>query len=153
MVDNQYGWITNSRTKTEAIGNLQSALFDRTILIHDPVTYSEMKNYVVLPTGFGNADGKENYDDTVMALAIALTATKHEALLMHNDPQTAPPRYTVEGYQSALTPDQADRFDEISAELGIEEASVVRGGLETPGDGPEAHWLLDRDVDFYGEGE
>jgi hypothetical protein len=153
MVDNQYGWITNSRTKTECIGNLQSALFDRTILIHDPVTYSEMKNYVVLPTGFGNADGKENYDDTVMALAIALTATKHEALLMHNDPQTAPPRYTVEGYESTLTPAQAAEFDRISGDLGVGEASVVMDGREQVGAGQDAHWLTDRDVDFYGEGE
>lgn len=151
-VDNQYGWITNSRTKTECIGNLQSALYDQTITIHDPVTYTEMKNYVVLPTGFGNADGKDGYDDTVMALGIALTATKHEALLMI-DGQAAPPRYTVEGYQSTLTPAQADRFDQISAQLGVGEASVVTSGREMVGAGMEADWLVDREVDFYGEGE
>jgi hypothetical protein len=153
MVNNQYGWITNSRTKNECIGNLQSALYDRTILVHDVVTYEEMKNYVVLNTGFGNADGKENYDDTVMALGIALTATKHEALLMHNDPQYNVPRYYTDDYESSLTPHQAVEFDAISAEMGVPEASVVVGGRERVGAGPEADWLVDRDVDWFGEGQ
>lgn len=152
-VNNQYGWITNSRTKTEAIGNLQSALYDQTVTIHDPVTYQEMKDYVVLPTGFGNADGKENYDDTVMALAIALTAIKHEALLMHNDPAYNTPRYYVEGYESTLTPAQAVEFDHISGELGVPEASVVVGGREQVGAGMEADWLVDKAVDWFSEGE
>lgn len=90
VVDNVLGWISSAQTKPQAIGNLQSAIFDATdpralaldvgIRIHDEITFNEMRNYVVLIDGsFGNAGGKTSHDDTVMALGIALTVTKFEA--------------------------------------------------------------------------
>lgn len=76
---NKLGWHTNARTKTEAIGNLQSSIYDRSLTIHDPHTFNELKNYVDLGMGkYGNANGEEN-DDTVMALAIAATVNHYES--------------------------------------------------------------------------
>jgi hypothetical protein len=153
FTDNQYGWITNTRTKTEAIGNLQSALFDQSIMLHDAITYEEMKNYVALPTGFGNADGKQGFDDTVMAMAIAITITKQEAMLMNNDARYQTPRYYTDGYKSTLSPSEAVRFDELSADLGVPESSVIVNGKERVGAGQRADWFQDRAGDWFGEGD
>jgi len=88
QIDQMVGWITNQQTKAEAIGNLQAAIREAAtpesrergvgIRIHDPATFEEMKGYVVLETGrFGNGD-ETQHDDTVMAMAIAMTCTMHE---------------------------------------------------------------------------
>lgn len=77
--DERYGWSSTFKTKNEAIGNLLKVLVDKDIMIHDSKTFSEMKNYVQLPNGsFGNSNG-EDHDDTVMAMAIAVTCTLYEA--------------------------------------------------------------------------
>lgn len=144
QMDNQWGWITNARTKFEAIGNLQAALHDGTITIHDAITYEEMKNYVVIGSGFGNADGKENHDDTVMALAIALTCTMHEGVLLGSMPQYAPlPAPSAESYT----------VDKMAADLNIPEASVMSGGKMIQGRRDDAPYLDDQWVDVYGQGE
>ncbi len=73
-----YGWVTSDDTKRAAIERTRSYVHNGQtmgigLVIHDPHTFSEMRNYVQLPDGrFGNANGEPN-DDTVMALAIALT--------------------------------------------------------------------------------
>jgi hypothetical protein len=75
----KYGWFTNTRTKVEAVGNLKSLVVDGSLTIHDPLTFSEMKNYVDLGMGqYGNANGEPN-DDTVMALAIAVAVNAYES--------------------------------------------------------------------------
>lgn len=75
------GWTTNVETKELAIAHLVK-LFSEPLahfgnetyglVIHDPATLIELRDYVTLEKGlgYGNADGSE-YDDGVMALAIA----------------------------------------------------------------------------------
>lgn len=86
MMKDRYGWETTHKTKSQAIGNLLKVVVDRDVTIHDLVTFSEMKNYVTLPNGgYGNA-AHEGNDDTVMALAVAVTVTMFEApTLPHYD--------------------------------------------------------------------
>lgn len=75
---NKLGWHTNARTKAEAIGNLQSCIYDKSVTVHDTHTFTELKNYVDLGLGhYGNANGSEN-DDTVMALALAASVNMYE---------------------------------------------------------------------------
>lgn len=78
-VGENYGWDTSNKRKHWAIGNLQKAVIDGDIVIHDSETFKEMKNYVTLPNGEMGPNSKDGHDDTVMALAIALTATITEA--------------------------------------------------------------------------
>lgn len=79
----KYGWSTNIKTKSLAVSHLlqhltQSLIWDGDeasgLLIHDPLTMLELRNYVTKEDGFGfeNSDGSD-YDDGVMALAIAVT--------------------------------------------------------------------------------
>lgn len=76
---NKLGWHTNARTKAEAVGALQSVIYDRSLTLHDSHTFTELKNYVDLGLGkFGNANGSEN-DDTVMALALAAAVNTYES--------------------------------------------------------------------------
>ena len=72
------GWHTNSQTKHEALSNLKSLIYDGSLRFHDSHTFSELRNYVDRGNGtFGNANGEPN-DDTVMALAIAVTVANYE---------------------------------------------------------------------------
>jgi len=77
----KYGWSSSYRTKDLAIGWLLRLLIERGTRIHDRKTFDEMDNYVTLEGGgYGNAAGEE-HDDTVMAYAIAVTASiQHGAL-------------------------------------------------------------------------
>lgn len=95
QIDNTYGWSTNYRTKSEALGNLLKCIRDQTITIHDRDTYAELKNYVSLAGGkFGNGEDTD-HDDTVMALSIGITVTiyeSHEIVSeMDNEPSTFNP--------------------------------------------------------------
>lgn len=167
FLDNTMGWISNAQTKPYAIGNLQSAIHDAAspammardigIRIHDATTFHEMKHYVTLPNGqFGNAKGLSNFDDTVMALAIALTVAKEEALLMQEDPAYSAPRYHDFEYKSRLNPDQVDRFEEI---LGAYEVPEVASLHQTPtgpkmdeeSPGYDVPWMEDPSPDIYTE--
>ncbi len=78
-----YGWSTNSQTKHLAISHLLKAVTDKLVaiggqtyglLIHDETTLLEMRDYITSGDGqrYENNDGSE-YDDGVMALAIAMT--------------------------------------------------------------------------------
>lgn len=162
FVDNTFGWISSAQTKPEAIGNLQSAIHDATderamglgigLRVHDPITYAEMKNYVVLPDGgYGNADGVKEHDDTVMALAIALTCTKYEAAMIAGDSKYQAPRYQDDGYKSELNQEEAEAFDQVSGRMGVMEGPVAMedGGM-LDGEWDNAYWL-DQDLD-YNEG-
>lgn len=76
--DLTFGWSTNWKTKSQAVGNLKKAIVDKMMVIHDRNTYAEMSNYVALPGGkFGNGE-LEEHDDTVMSLAIAVTVIIYE---------------------------------------------------------------------------
>lgn len=82
-VSDAFGWSTNGSTKHLAISHLIKAFSDPMtsaggqkygLMIHDELTLMELRDYVTTEDGRGyeNGDGSD-YDDGVMALAIALT--------------------------------------------------------------------------------
>ncbi len=74
-----YGWWSGVRAKQEAMGNLLKVVVDHDVIIHDHKTYSEMRAYVSDERGgFKNGAG-EGHDDTVTAMAIAMTCVMYEA--------------------------------------------------------------------------
>ena len=77
-VTNAYGWSTNYNRKQLAVGTLKSLMVERSITLHDKTTYNQLRNYVIRANGdMGNADAA-TYDDSVMALAICVTASRFE---------------------------------------------------------------------------
>lgn len=69
-----YGWSTTAHNKELAIGWLLQNVVSHDLTIHDHHTFMEMRDYVTQETGgYGPADEKHGHDDTVMAMAIALT--------------------------------------------------------------------------------
>lgn len=79
-----YGWSTNYKRKQWCVGNLVQLVADHSIIIHDEWTYNEMMNYVIEHDGdMGSAErmtngNSEDYDDSVMALAICAISIKTE---------------------------------------------------------------------------
>lgn len=79
-----YGWWSGVRAKQEAVGNLLKVVIDGGsgaggIIIHDHKTYAEMRAYVSDDKGGFKNGASEKHDDTVTALAIAMTCTLYEA--------------------------------------------------------------------------
>jgi hypothetical protein len=74
ILSNTYGWNTTFKTKEWAIGHLLKLIVDGDITIHDPATYSEMRDYVTLEGGGYGPASEKGHDDTVMALAIGTVA-------------------------------------------------------------------------------
>lgn len=79
-----YGWWSGVRAKQEAVGNLLKVVVDGGsgaggIVIHDHKTYQEMRAYVSDDKGGFKNGASEKHDDTVTALAIAMTCTLYEA--------------------------------------------------------------------------
>lgn len=79
MPANSYGWWSGVRTKAEAIGNLLKATVDHDVRIHHHQTYAEMRAYISDGKGGFKNGANEKHDDTVTALAIAVTAVMYEA--------------------------------------------------------------------------
>jgi hypothetical protein len=70
----QYGWHTTPMSKDLAIGHALQHVINRELSIHDHHTFMEMRDYVTADRGgYGPADEKHGHDDTVMAIAIAIT--------------------------------------------------------------------------------
>ena len=67
------GFRTTISTKPMIIGNLKRAIEEHDIGLHSDVILSELRTYVSAENGSTNALAG-NYDDTVMALAIAFEA-------------------------------------------------------------------------------
>src|SRR5678815_1287152 len=94
LTGDQYGWGTNKQTKPLAVTHLQDALSQPVervgnntygLLIHDPVTFAEMQNYVTDGHGgYTNANGTDN-DDTVMALGIAVAVNAESPMPPDDD--------------------------------------------------------------------
>lgn len=81
QVKDEYGFQTNMKTKNWLVGVLVDAVCQRTITIHDSVTYAEMLDYVALdPVGYGNAS-KQGFDDTVTSLGITVLCHMTEPAL------------------------------------------------------------------------
>jgi hypothetical protein len=82
-----FGWATNMTSKDWCIGHLQRLIVDHSIVLHDRVTYNQLRNYVQRENGeWGNANS-DTHDDSVMAIAIATTASWAEGPYMA-DPDT-----------------------------------------------------------------
>ena len=74
------GWLSSYGTKRWAIGEMQDLLNTRSLLIHDKRTYHELLNFVEHENGAIGNEGRSGHDDTVMALAIGVTASKREGV-------------------------------------------------------------------------
>lgn len=75
-MQNIFGWQTNYNRKQWATSILKKLLVDRSITIHDKITYNELMNYILRPNGtFGNS-ANADHDDTVSALSICVTASQ-----------------------------------------------------------------------------
>lgn len=130
LTGTQLGWSTSLQTKHIAVGFGIRAMTandsNARLLIHDAVTYKEMKNYVTLDNGgYGNGDGSPN-DDTVMAMLIALASHFTDA---------PPDPYGNKRYGSATSmqladPVTADQFGERFGLDAMQAAGVpgVTGG-------------------------
>lgn len=88
---NVYGWSTNWQRKQWCVGFLQRLIIDHSLLIHDRKTYNQMQRFVEHENGeWGNADAKI-HDDSVMALAIAVTASDREGPFVPDSVKSANP--------------------------------------------------------------
>lgn len=85
-----FGWLTNYNRKRWAIGILQRLIIDGTLIIHDRITYNQLRSYVYHSDGSLGNEGNNTHDDAVMALSIAVTASQTEGVFMpdssRNDP-------------------------------------------------------------------
>jgi hypothetical protein len=75
---NAFGWSTNSQRKQWCIGTLCRMVVDRSLIIHDRKTYEQMVGFIVHPNGNIGNSNPLIHDDAVMALAIAVTASKSD---------------------------------------------------------------------------
>lgn len=96
---NTWGWLTSYQTKRWAIGTLKTLFLDRQLSIHDARTYHEILNFVEHPNGDLSNVGRSGHDDTVMALAIAYTASLREGWF---NPRQAPTSQTPDIFTSEL---------------------------------------------------
>jgi len=98
QTSNTWGWLTSYGTKRWALGELQNLINSRSILIHDKRTYHELLNFVEHDNGSLGNEGRSGHDDTVMALAIAVTASKREGFFSpkSNSLNTTPDIFTSE---------------------------------------------------------
>jgi len=71
----ELGWRTTDKNKPLIINDLQQALREMLVILHDQMTMKEIKHYSVLKDGkFGGAGG--HHDDRVMALMLAVHQAK-----------------------------------------------------------------------------
>jgi hypothetical protein len=75
---NVYGWSTNSKSKGWAMGQLMHYVGKRSLTIHDPLTYHEMREYINIDGVEMGPASNDGNDDSVMALMIALITTVTE---------------------------------------------------------------------------
>lgn len=87
-----WGWMTTRQSKDYMMGIVKKHLVDQTLTIHDPVTFQEMKDYVVLNNGnLGPADDVHGHDDTVMAYAQAFACMSLADAIPPEGSVTPPP--------------------------------------------------------------
>jgi phage terminase large subunit len=156
-----YGWLTNTQTKAEAVGNLQSLVIftgedpdSNTFRIRDHQTFMEMRNFITTANGGYTNGVNENHDDTVMAMAIAVTAVVLTRAEMYSDTGFAQDRWTaaapvprdVAAAQAAMRTQGAVYAPELVEKPG--------GGLAVSQPGPDDRWLWNKEEpDMYEESE
>lgn len=94
-----YGWSTNYQRKRWAIGMLQKVIQDGSLLLHDQRTVHELIYFTENEEGILGNSGGARHDDTVMALAIAVTASISEGPVI---PSSAQHHFTPDIYTSEL---------------------------------------------------
>jgi hypothetical protein len=77
---NTFGWSSNWNTKRQAISQMQDLINERVLVIHDRRTFNELLQFVQHDDGAIGNEGRSGHDDTVTALAIAVTASMMEGL-------------------------------------------------------------------------
>lgn len=109
---NVFGWSTNYQRKQWCIGFLQRLVNDNSIVLHDRITYNQLRNYVQRDDGtWGNGDG-ESYDDSVMALAIGVTASDREGPFMPDAPRRN--QTILDIYQQEWDSEYTDIYEGVS---------------------------------------
>lgn len=102
-----YGWSTNWHRKQWCIGFLQRLVVDCSLTLHDRKTYNQMQRYVQHENGeWGNADANI-HDDSVMALAIGVTASDREGPYIPDSVASANP------YLDLYKQEFEDQIDDI----------------------------------------
>lgn len=97
QASNTLGWLTSYGTKRWAIGELQELINTRSLIVHDKRTFYELLNFVEHENGTLGNEGRSGHDDTVMALAIAIAASKREGFFNPRQRQQfAPDIFTSE---------------------------------------------------------
>lgn len=94
-----YGWSTNYQRKRWAISRVQEVLRDGSLRLHDKRTVHELLYFTENEQGILGNGGAAQHDDTVMALAIAITATMSEGPV---NPTSAQQHYSPDIYTSEL---------------------------------------------------
>ncbi len=87
---NVWGWSTNYNTKLWAVTELRDLLVTGAITIHDKLTYTELLNFVEHPNGNMGNSSNSPHDDCVMAMAIAVCASKREGYFKPKGAQQTP---------------------------------------------------------------
>src|SRR5260370_27213494 len=77
-VSQSLGWESSWKRKDWAIGRCCYLVGERAILIHDEMTFNQMRSFVTHKSGYQGSADTRVHDDAVMALCIALTASGTE---------------------------------------------------------------------------
>ena len=77
-VKEEIGWWTSDKSKNLMLNKLLKALRSKDLIILDEVTVDELNRVIVTETGITVSEG--SYDDTVMALAVAVMACLQYAI-------------------------------------------------------------------------
>lgn len=72
---NVFGWSSNSKSKGWGMGQLIHYVAKRSLIIHDPRTYHEMREYINIDGVEMGPASNDGHDDSVMALMISLVTT------------------------------------------------------------------------------
>lgn len=104
---NVYGWSTNTKSKPWAMGQLINQVYKKSIIIHDPLTYHEMREYINDDYGEMRPASNDGNDDSVMALMIAVITHISE------DPPNFASIYGVGQRPGGVEPPQ-DNWDAVS---------------------------------------
>lgn len=104
-VATNYGWSTNFQRKNLMVGNVQKRLVDKTLLIHDQLTYDQLRDFGVI-NDFGEMGhvSKDGHDDAVMAYCQAIACIVLESRPEYYEP--GPP-----GQRKKLAPPVSDNND------------------------------------------
>jgi hypothetical protein len=96
------GWKTTTVTRQQLLSKLDTALRERALHIHSPITVQELMTFVIWPDGKARAQ-KGCHDDTVIAAALAVVGIEQL------------PRWSPPGTRAAPTVEKYGRRGEVEA--------------------------------------